>query len=85
MWGWLIAQAGDSAANPWWQYGALGAVAFIGIGFMGMAYRDQRDRADRAEKALADLNTVVRDNTVAAVTRATEAVTWALERKRRGE
>lgn len=68
------------------QYGAVGAIALLALIavrylFQRQVQQHERDiaRAERAEKQLNDLNTLIRDQLVVQLTRATDAASRAAE------
>lgn len=64
----VAADATNSVAAIFLQFGVLGAFALLALWFFLTVYKREVARADRAEAALAVLNTDVRDKVIPALT-----------------
>ena len=80
----LAAEGGGQDFAAFAQYGAVGAIAFLGILFARNAYKREADRADRAYKQESDradrmeaenrrLNDLILERVIPAMTAATSA------------
>jgi len=78
--------AAGSPSDTLLQYGAIGAIALLALLavyklFQRQIQQHERDiaRADKAEEQLATLNTLIRDQLVVQLTRATDSISRVAE------
>jgi hypothetical protein len=65
--------------NTFAQYGILGVLTLILIGFARGAYQRERDRADRSEEEIRKLNAAIQDRVIPVLMSATRAVEESVE------